>query len=80
MSVLQSRRVSDFSKGVNPWLSWKFKIYSFFGFGQNIDLQLLFADVLDQKKVLSEYKNVHFTESHTSDFSKGVNPCFKLKN
>ena len=80
MSVLQSRRVSDFSKGVSPWLSWKFKIYSFFGFGQNIDLQLLFADVLDQKKVLSEYKNVHFTESHTSDFSKGVNPCFKLKN
>ena len=60
MSVLQSRRVSDFSKGVNPWLSWKFKIYSFFGFGQNIDLQLLFADVLDQKKVLSEYKNVPF--------------------
>ena len=80
MSVLQSRRVSDFSKGVNPWLSWKFKIYSFFGFGQNIDLQLLFADVLDQKKVLSEYKNVHFTESHTSDFSKGVNPWFKLKD
>ena len=80
MSILQSRCVSDFSKGVNPWLSWKFKIYSFFGFGQNIDLQLLFADVLDQKKVLSEYKNVHFTESHTSDFSKGVNPCFKLKN
>ena len=45
-----------------------------------IDLELLFADVLDQKKVFPDYKNVHFTESHTSDFSQGVNPWFKLKN
>ena len=80
MSILQSCHISDFSKGVNPWLSWKFKIWYFFGFGQNIDLELLFADVLDQKKVLPDDKNVHFTESHTSDFSKGVNPWFKLKN
>ena len=45
-----------------------------------IDLEILFTDVLDRKKVLPEYKNVHFTESRTSDFSKGVNPWFKLKN
>ena len=50
MSILQSCHISDFSKGFNPWLSWKLKIWSFFGFGQNIDLELLFADVLDQKK------------------------------
>ena len=46
----------------------------------NIYLELMFVGVLDRKKVFPDYKNVHFTESHTSDFSKGVNPWFKLKN
>ena len=72
MCILQSRRSTDFSKGVNPWFKLKILNLIFPCFSFKIDQKILFADVLDKKKVLPEYKNVHFTESRTSDFSKGL--------
>ena len=45
-----------------------------------IDLEILFADVLDRKKRFPDQKMCVLHGYHTSDFSKGVNPWFKLKN
>ena len=49
-------------------------------FSFKIDQEILFADVLDRKKGLPDLKMSSLHRYHTSDFSKGVNPWFKLKN
>ena len=93
MSVLQSRHISDFSKGVNLWLSWKFEIWHFV-FGQNrpknivcwccrwkdFVVKIVLELLFDD--VLDRKKGYMQTEEmsilQSYYFSKGVNPWLKL--
>ena len=42
-------------------------------------VELLFADVLGRNKGFPDLKMSILQSRHSSDFSKGVNPWFKLK-
>ena len=58
MSILQSRHISDFSKGKVENLKSDFSLFLV-----KIQPQILFADVLERRQGFPDYKNVHFTES-----------------
>ena len=63
MSNLQSRRISDISKGVNRTVKVEKLKFDLCLFLLWIDLVIVFADVLDGKKGFLDYENVQFTES-----------------
>ena len=78
-SILQSRHINDFSKGGNSWLSWKFKIWSFFGFGQHIP-RINVCWCSRAKESLSKLRRTSILQSrHINNFSKGVNSWLSWK-
>ena len=63
---LKSRNWSFF-KGVNPWFlvkNWTFYILFF----RELELKILFWDLLDRKQALLDYKNFHFLKFRNFPF------------
>ena len=70
-----------FSKGVNPWFSWKNGDFSKFVFLGNIGQNNVVYDILEQKNAFLGYKKKKLKKSKNWHISKGVvNPCFWIKN
>ena len=78
MTLLKSRKIGIFSKGLTHGSGQKFQIFSQFVFlknGQNI----LFDFFLKKKQPFPNYTNDIRRKSKIWHFSKGVNPWFRLK-
>ena len=69
-----------FSKGVNPWFSYKNGYFSNFFFLSNIGKEKVFYDILERKNAFLGYKNKKFKKSKNWHFSKGVNPWLWSKH
>ena len=69
-----------FSKGVNPWFSFKNGHFSNFFFVGNIGKENVFYDILERKNSFLGYKNEKLKRSKNSQFYKGGNSWFLSKN
>ena len=68
-----------FSKGDNPWFSWKNGHFSNFFFLGTIGQENVFYDILKWKNTFLGYKNDKFKKSKNCHFSKGDNPSFLVQ-
>ena len=76
---LKNSKNCHYSNGVNPWFWSKIGHFPTFFFG-NVGHEIVFYDILEQKKRLSRLWKQEIQKAKHWHFSKGVNPLFWSKN
>ena len=77
---LSKSQKSHFSKGVNPCFWSKNEVFFLELFSVKIRPEIILKSVRDRKETFFGHKKCNLSKSEKSHFSKGVNPCFRLKN
>ena len=73
------KKIVFFQKGWPMLLVKKCRIFLYLDLVK-IRLEKVSNNILEEKETFFYYKNTNFWQSHKSNFSKGVNPCFWSKN
>ena len=77
---LRKFKILHFFKGVRAWFLVKNKKLCPFFFFSKKGQKKVFCGLLYRKLAILEYKNIHLETSKILHFSKGVSPCFLVKN